>query len=93
MPWLPFTAPLRRASPPPLTHTHRVLSAEVHGLQPAAHDKTLFPSDHAAIKATLEVSRKLPVDLQAASGGSSWAGGSSGDTGGEGGAGTGKSSL
>lgn len=74
-------------------HEVKVLSAEVHGLQPAAHDKTLFPSDHAAIKATLEVSRKLPVDLQAASGGSSWAGGSSGDTGDEGGAGTGKSSL
>jgi len=42
----------------------RVLSAEVHGLQPAAHDKTLYPSDHASVKATLQVSHKLPVDLQ-----------------------------
>lgn len=45
----------------------RVLSAEVHGLEPAAHDKTLYPSDHAAVKATLEVSRKeVLADLQAA---------------------------
>lgn len=45
----------------------RVLSAEVYGLQPAAHDKTLYPSDHAAVKATLEVSRKeVLADLQAA---------------------------
>ncbi|PRW20733.1 endonuclease exonuclease phosphatase family [Chlorella sorokiniana] len=45
----------------------KVLSADVYGLQPAAHDKTLFPSDHAAVKATLEVSRKEVVaDLQAA---------------------------
>jgi hypothetical protein len=44
-----------------------VLSADVYGLQPAAHDKTLFPSDHAAVKATLEVSRKeVLADLQAA---------------------------
>ena len=40
-----------------------MLSAEVHGLAPAPHDKTLFPSDHAAVKATLEVSRRVPVDL------------------------------
>ena len=39
----------------------------MHGLQPAAHDKTLYPSDHAAVKATLEVSRKeVLADLQAA---------------------------
>jgi hypothetical protein len=45
----------------------KVLSADVYGLQPAAHDKTLFPSDHAAVKATLEVSRKeVLADLQAA---------------------------
>ncbi|KAI7843384.1 hypothetical protein COHA_002982 [Chlorella ohadii] len=45
----------------------KVLSAEVHGLEPAAHDKTLYPSDHAAVKATLEVSRKeVLADLQAA---------------------------
>lgn len=66
----------------------RVLSAEVHGLQPAAHDKTLFPSDHAAIKATLEVSRKLPVDLQAASSSRAIGGG-----GGKGGGVAGQSSL
>lgn len=45
----------------------RVLSAEVFGLQPAAHDKTLYPSDHAAVKATLEVSRReVLADLQEA---------------------------
>lgn len=63
----------------------RVLAAEVHGLQPAAHDKTLFPSDHAAIKATLEVSRKLPVDLRAASNSGPRAGSGTGGGGSEGG--------
>ncbi|KAL4433763.1 hypothetical protein ABPG75_000204 [Micractinium tetrahymenae] len=61
----------------------KVLSAEVYGLQPAAHDKTLFPSDHAAIKAKLEVARKLPVDLQAASGAKKEGGGSNGGGGSE----------
>ena len=44
-----------------------MLSAEGFGLQPAAHDKTLYPSDHAAVKATLEVSRReVLADLQEA---------------------------
>ena len=34
-----------------------MLSAEVHGLQAAPTDPSLFPSDHAAVKATLRVSR------------------------------------
>lgn len=38
-------------------HTVRVLDAEVYGLEPAEHDATLFPSDHAAVKATIQVSR------------------------------------
>ena len=42
----------------------RVLDAEVHGLEPSPTDKTLFPSDHAAVKATLEISRIMPVDLR-----------------------------
>lgn len=48
----------------------KLLSAEVHGLQPAGHDKTLFPSDHAAIKTTLELRRMAPVpwDTQIAEG-------------------------
>ena len=58
-----LTAPARRPclpQPPP----RRVLSAEVYGLLPAAHDKSLFPSDHAAVKATIQLARKLPVELQ-----------------------------
>lgn len=35
-----------------------VLAAEVHGLEPAQHDATLFPSDHAAVKATIRVTRQ-----------------------------------
>ena len=54
----------------PHTPTHppprRVLSADVYGLEPAPHDKTLFPSDHAALKATLEITRAAPLDLAAA---------------------------
>lgn len=33
----------------------KVLSADVYGLQPAEYDKTLFPSDHAAVKATIQI--------------------------------------
>eukprot|EP00887_Chlorella_sp_A99_P003752 scaffold7.g3752.t1 len=36
----------------------KVVDATVHGLAPAPHDKTLFPSDHAAVQATLEVRRR-----------------------------------
>ncbi|EFN51824.1 expressed protein [Chlorella variabilis] len=36
-------------------HTVRVLDAEVYGLEPAEHDATLFPSDHAAVKATIQL--------------------------------------
>ena len=56
----PFACPALPAPPLP----RRVLSAEVHGLQPAAHDKSLYPSDHAAVKATIQLARKLPVELQ-----------------------------
>jgi hypothetical protein len=38
----------------------RVLDAKVYGAQPAEHDKTLYASDHAAVKATLEV-RAVPA--------------------------------
>lgn len=45
-------------------YTSKVLSAEVHGLEPSLEDKSLFPSDHAAIKATIQLAHKMPVDLQ-----------------------------
>ncbi|PSC67693.1 endonuclease exonuclease phosphatase family [Micractinium conductrix] len=64
----------------------KVLSAEVFGLTPGGHDKTLFPSDHAALKATLQVSRKQPVSLAeaAADGGSAARGDGGVDGGGQG---------
>jgi hypothetical protein len=38
--------------------TSRATHAELAGLKPATSDVTLFPSDHIAIKVTLEVGRK-----------------------------------
>ncbi len=38
----------------------RVVAADVCGDVPAPHDKTLYPSDHAALKVTVEVERLLP---------------------------------
>ena len=72
-PWPPSSAALLSGRMPhSCTHCppvlpclpRRVLSAEVHGLEPAANDKSLFPSDHAAVKATIQLARKLPVELQ-----------------------------
>lgn len=65
----PTSLPARLPAHPSPT-LRRVLSAEVHGLQPAAHDKTLFPSDHAAVKATLELTRAVALELQQGGGGS-----------------------
>jgi hypothetical protein len=47
-----------------------VLSAELHGLEPAPHDKTLYPSDHAALRVQLRIRRDpaspLPSGIEVA---------------------------
>ncbi len=42
--------------------THRILSAELKGALPAADDPTLFPSDHIAIKVSLEIDAIIDKD-------------------------------
>lgn len=39
----------------------RVTDAAVWGKEPSPRDKTLFPSDHAAVKASLEIRRRAPA--------------------------------
>lgn len=45
---------------------YRVLSADLCGMDPAPHDKTLFPSDHAALRVDLRIKRKPPKQALAA---------------------------
>lgn len=47
-----------------------MLSADLYGLDPAPHDPTLFPSDHAALRVGLRIQRRpslLPSDVEVAS--------------------------
>ena len=58
-------------TPSRVTPLCRVLAADLHGLEPAAHDKTLYPSDHAALRVELQIRRDpsalLPGGIQVAS--------------------------
>ncbi|GAB4819897.1 hypothetical protein N2152v2_006943 [Parachlorella kessleri] len=51
-------------------YTVQVLAADLHGLEPAAHDKTLYPSDHAALRVELQIRRDpsalLPASIEVA---------------------------
>ena len=47
----------------PRPSCRRVLSAELFGLEPAAHDKTLYPSDHAALRVGLRIWRDPAAPL------------------------------
>lgn len=47
---------------PGLLHVCRVLSAELFGLEPSPQDKTLYPSDHAALRVGLRI-RRDPAQL------------------------------